>query len=81
MELCIEMDDEPAESLRVRTRGPTNVMMLYGLLDQEEVDETFQQLEDSYSQALVFTGNLNHPDICWLSNAVGHKKSKVSVVH
>lgn len=47
--------------------------------DQEEVvDEIFcRQLEEaSRSQTLVFTGEFNHPNICWRSSRAGHKQSK-----
>jgi len=30
----------------------------------------------SCSQALVLTGNFNHPNICWKDNTAGHKKSR-----
>jgi len=29
-----------------------------------------------FSQALVLTGDFNHPNICWRNNRVGHKKSR-----
>ena len=46
--------------------------------DQEEVDEALlRQLEEaSCSQALVLTGNFNHPDICWKGNSAGHVQSR-----
>ena len=27
-------------------------------------------------QALVLTGDFNHPDICWRDNTAGHKQSR-----
>ncbi|KAK4826471.1 LOW QUALITY PROTEIN: hypothetical protein QYF61_009467 [Mycteria americana] len=43
--------------------------------DQEVVDEVFcRQLEEaSRSQTLVFTGEFNHPNICWRSSRAGQQ--------
>lgn len=70
-ELCLGMDEELAESPRVMTSGQTNIVdvvlgVCYGPPgEEEEVDGTFfRQLEEaSWSQALVFMGDFNHPDV------------------
>lgn len=59
MELCLQSDDKPVESLWVKIRGQINrgdtiVGLCYRQPEQEEVDEAFRQLEAaSYLQALV----------------------------
>lgn len=70
-ELCLGMDEELAESLWVMTSAQTNMVnvvlgICYGPHGEEkEVDGTFsRQLEEaSRSQALVFVGDFNHPDV------------------
>ena len=68
MELCLGMDDEPAESLWVRSSGKTNmgdtvtdVCYRPPELKKAVDDAFFRQLEEaSCSQALVRMGGLNH---------------------
>lgn len=61
MDLCLEMDDEPAQSLWVRITRHANVNDVVGVCyrppDQEEVDEaSFRQLERfSHLQAMLFS--------------------------
>ncbi|PKU29205.1 dtw domain-containing protein 2 [Limosa lapponica baueri] len=84
MELHLGMDEEPTKSLRVRIKGRAGtdditVGVCYRLPDQDDwVDEAlYRQIgAASHSQALVFMGDLNHPDICWRDNTAGHKKSR-----
>lgn len=70
--LCLGVDDESVESLSVRVTGQTSKGdtvrgVCYRPPDQEkEVDEVFNRQVEvaSWSQALVLTGDFNHPDIC-----------------
>ncbi|KAJ7413876.1 mitochondrial fission process protein 1 [Pitangus sulphuratus] len=72
IKLCLGVDDEQVENLCVGIKGQTSegnivVGVCYRSPDQEEeVDEAFyRQLEAaSKSQALVFVGDFNYPDIC-----------------
>ncbi|GAB0176868.1 hypothetical protein GRJ2_000152000 [Grus japonensis] len=85
MELCLGMDDELTESLRVRIKEQTGmgdivVGICYRPPDQEEqVDEAlYRQAEaPSRSQALVLIGDLNHPDICRKDNTARDKQYRV----
>jgi len=80
MELYLELDEEPTESLWVVTKEQTNMGdIVVGICcrppDQEEqMDEAFYgQLEAaSHSWALVPVGDFNHPDIYWRDNRAGH---------
>ena len=72
IELCLGVDEERAETLWVRIKGQAHmgdVIMgeYYRPPDQEEeVEEEafYRQLQvASQSQALVLTGDFNHPDI------------------
>ncbi|KAK4806252.1 hypothetical protein QYF61_013396 [Mycteria americana] len=84
MELCLGMDDEPTESLRLRIKEHTGmgdivVDVCYRLPDQEEqVDEAFyRQLgAASHLQALILLRDFNHLNICWRDNRAGHKQSR-----
>ena len=74
MEVCLAMDNEPTESLWVRTKEVTGmgdiiVGVSYRPPDQKEVDEAlYRQLEAaSRSQALVL-------NIYWRENTAGHKQ-------
>lgn len=88
-ELCLAMDEEPAESLWVRTGNWTNMVNIvvgvcYKPPNQEkEVEGTFfgQLEEDSCSQILVLMGDFNHPGICWNSHGVGYEQSRRSPDH
>lgn len=70
--LGLGVDDESVESLSVRVTGQTSKGdtvrgVCYRPPDQEkEVDEVFNRQVEvaSWSQALVLTGDFNHPDIC-----------------
>ncbi|XP_050769715.1 macrophage immunometabolism regulator-like [Gymnogyps californianus] len=83
MELCLGMDEETAERLWVRMKDKTGkggivMVACYRPPDQEEqADEALcRQLgAASRSQALVFMGDSNHPNICWRDNTTGHKQS------
>ena len=60
-------------------RGNFVVGVYYRPPDQEEeVDEgLFLQLQKaSRSQALILTGEFNHPDICWKSGTANCKQSR-----
>ena len=69
VELCLQSDGEPVESLWVKirwqiNRGDAIVGLCYRLPEQEEVDEAFRQLEDaSYLQALVLMRDLSYLSI------------------
>jgi len=72
MELCLEMDGQPTESLWVRIKeekgkGDIIVGVCYRPPDhKEQVDEAlYRQLEEaSNSQAVVLVGDFNHPIFC-----------------
>ncbi|GAB0203081.1 hypothetical protein GRJ2_002773700 [Grus japonensis] len=78
------MGEEPTESLWVRIKGragtgDTIVGVCYRPPDQEDqVDEAQyrQKGEVSPSQALLLTGDFNHPAICWRDNTARHKQSR-----
>ncbi|GAB0204060.1 protein Hook 3-like [Grus japonensis] len=84
LELCLGMDEEPTESLRVRIiekvgKGDTVVGVYYRPPDQEEqVDEAFYRLleVDPRLQTLVLMGDFSHPNICWRHNTTGQKQSR-----
>jgi len=83
IELCLGADEEGVKSLWVRIKrqphmGNVIVGVYYRPPDQEEeVDEAFyKQLEAaSQSQALVFVGDFNHPDISWEDHTARHMQS------
>lgn len=85
-ELCLATDEEPAESLWVRTGELTNMVdivvgVCYKPPNQEkEVEGTlFGQLQEaSCSQTLVLMGDFNRPGICWNSHAAGCEQSRRS---
>ena len=66
MELCLQSDDKPVESLWVEirgqiSRGDTIVGLCYRPTEQEQDDEAFRQLEDaSYLQALVLMRDFSY---------------------
>ena len=72
MELCLGMDEEPTESLRVRIKGRAGtgdiiVGICYRTPDQmDEADKPLYRHTGaaSHSQALVLMGDFNHPSIC-----------------
>jgi len=84
IELCLGVDEEQAERLRVRIKGQAHtgdiiVGVCYRPPDQDvEVDEAFyRQLQAaSQSQALVLMGDFNHPDICWEDHTAKHIQSR-----
>ncbi|GAB0175856.1 hypothetical protein GRJ2_000050800 [Grus japonensis] len=84
MELHLGKDEEPTESLWVRIKGSTGavdiiVEVCYRPPDQgDRADEApYRQIgAASRSQALVFMGDFNHPDICWRDNAAERKQSR-----
>ncbi|GAB0186117.1 hypothetical protein GRJ2_001077000 [Grus japonensis] len=84
MELHLEMDEEPTESLWIRIQGragagDTVMGVCYRPLDQEDqVDEALyrQTGAASCSQVLVLMGDFNHPDVSWRDNTAGHKQSR-----
>jgi len=84
MELCLGVDEERANSLRVRNKGQahkgdTAVDLYYRPPDQEEeVDEAFyRQLQvASQSQVLVLMGDFNHPGIYWEDHTTRHMQSR-----
>lgn len=78
MELCLEMDEEPAENLGAgikESTGKGNIIV--GVLpDQEEqADEALcGQIEAALqSQAHVLMVEFNHCNICWRVSTAGHK--------
>jgi len=83
-ELCLGVDEEPTESLWVKTKGRAGtgdftVGVFYRQPEQgEREDEVlYRQIgEASRSKALVLVGNFKHPDICWRDNTAGHKQSR-----
>jgi len=82
MVLCLEMYDEPVESLWVRISRQTNVCGVVvhtccRLPDQAEADEAFcRQAEDSLcSQASVLLGDSNCLSCC-KGNTAGHRQSR-----
>uniref|UniRef100_A0A8C8RGD0 Maestro heat like repeat family member 6 n=1 Tax=Pelusios castaneus TaxID=367368 RepID=A0A8C8RGD0_9SAUR len=83
-ELHCKSGNKMVESLWVKFRGECNkgdvmVGVCYRPPDQkEEVDEAFygQLTEVSRSQALVFMGDFNYPDICWEGNTAVHRQSR-----
>jgi len=83
-ELCLGADEEQVESLWVRIKGQahtgdTVVGVYYRPPDkEEEVDEASyrQPKVPSQSQALVLTGDFNHPDICWKDHTARHTQSR-----
>ena len=89
MELCLGMDNEPAGmlwvSISVQTNmGSTVVGVCYRPPNQEEVEyEAFfrHQEEALCLQAVVFTGDLNHPGNCWKGSTARHKQSRRSLEH
>lgn len=80
MELCLGMDEEPAECLWVWIKGRTGQSdIIAGVCsrppDQDEA--LYRQVGvASYSQALVIMGDFKHPNICWWDNTAGHKQSR-----
>jgi len=84
MELCLEMDEEPMESLWVKIKGRAGtsgitVGVCYRPPDQDKgADEVlYRQIgEASRSKALVLMGEFNHPDICWRDNTAGHRQAR-----
>ena len=84
MEPWLGRADEPTESLWVRLEEKTGkggivVGVCYRPPDQEEqADEAlYRQIGAAWHlQALVLTGDFNHPDICWRDNTAGHKQSR-----
>ena len=81
MELCLGMDDQPAEHLQVGIRRHTStddvvVDVCYRPSDQEDDEALFRQLEKvSCSQTLVLIRNFSHPSIYWRDNTARHKQS------
>jgi len=82
-ELCLGTDDEPVKNLWVGIRGKTKlgdavVTVHHRLLEQEEVPKIFlRQLEEfSFSQTLVWMGNINQVGVCWKSNTTRHKQCR-----
>lgn len=74
MELCLGMDDELTENLRVRIQGRQDRPP-----DQEEqTDEALYRRKGvtPHSQALVIMGNFSHPYVHWRNNTAGYKQSK-----
>ncbi|PKU46089.1 adaptin ear-binding coat-associated protein 1 [Limosa lapponica baueri] len=77
-------DEDVVESLWVRIKGQANmkdtvVGVYYRPPDQDgEVDEAFyNQLKVVWQlQALVLTGDFNHPDICWKGYTAKHLHSR-----
>ena len=84
MELCLGMDEELMENLWVRIKDRTGkdditVLICYRPPNkQDKADEAlYRQIRAaSRSQAPVFMGNFNYPDICWRENTAGHKQSR-----
>jgi len=84
IELCLGAEEEGVESLWVRIKGQAHkgditVGVYYRPPDQEEeVDEVFyRQLQAvSQSQALVFMGDFNHPDISWEDHRASQAQSR-----
>ncbi|GAB0183226.1 hypothetical protein GRJ2_000787900 [Grus japonensis] len=78
------MDEEPIKSLWVRIKGRAGTgdiiaVVCYRPPDQgDRADEAlYRQIgAASRSQALVLTGDFNHPDICWRDNAAERKQSR-----
>ncbi|GAB0183292.1 hypothetical protein GRJ2_000794500 [Grus japonensis] len=89
MELHLGMDEEPTESLWVRIKGragtgDTIEGVCYRPPEQDDqVDEAlYRQIgAASCSQALVFMGALNQPNICWRDNTARHKQSRRFLTH
>jgi len=80
-EVCLGMDEEL--TFRIKGRAGTGdivVGICYRSPNQEGVagEALYRQQVGaaSRSQALVFMGNFNHPDICWRDNAAGHEESR-----
>jgi len=80
MELHLGMDEEPTESLCVRTKGRAGtgdiiVGVCYRPPDEDEA--LYKQIGGaSCSQALDLLGIFNHPDTCWRDNTAGYKQSR-----
>lgn len=82
MELCLGMDNEPAESLWVKVKGHTNMIdivvnVCHSPPDMEEVAEAFfRHLEEaSHLHLLVLMEDFNYPDIHWRHYKAGQKQS------
>lgn len=83
MELCLEKDEGPAESLWVKSKetagtGDITVWICCRPPDQEDgVDEVLHRQTGvaSHSQALILMEDFNHLDVCWRDNTAGHKPS------
>ena len=80
-EVCLGMDEEL--TFRIKGRAGTVdivVGICYRSPNQEGVagEALYRQQVGaaSRSQALVFMGNFNHPDICWRDNTAGHKQPR-----
>lgn len=86
MELCLGMDEELTESLWVRIKERTGkgdiiVGACYRPPDQgKQEDRALCRQIGAASglnlQALVLTGDFNHPDSCWRDNTAGPKQSR-----
>ncbi|PKU43816.1 hypothetical protein llap_5882 [Limosa lapponica baueri] len=84
MKIHLGMDEEPRESLWVKTKcragtSDVTVEVCYRPPNQEDqaVDALYKQIgEASRSQALGLMGDFSHPDNCWRNNTAGHKESK-----
>lgn len=78
--LSLRMANEPVERSCARIRGLNHIVVDVCCKhpDKEEVDESFfQQLELASSlQALILTGGLTQPNICWKGNTAGQSNSR-----
>jgi len=81
--LSLKSSHKQVESLwaRIRDRGNKGNLVVgvyYRPPDQgEPADEDFLlQRQASHSQAFIFLGEFNHPDICWKSSTVSRRQSR-----